>query len=100
MNNGSHGDGDAPRPPTLQAPPPVIAQDVVEAVMLKNQIFNVEVPFQFHPSLHTPKFISMDVGSGYGFGGLEVAIAGQVVREDLMTVKAKSLSSKHAKKEG
>ncbi len=98
MNDGGRGDGDAPQPPTPQAPPPMTAQDVVESVMLKNQIFNVKVPLQFHPSLRTPEFISMDVGSGYGFGGLEAAIAGQVVHEDLMIVKAKSLSSKHTQK--
>jgi hypothetical protein len=37
----------------------------------------------------------MDVGLGYGFGGLEVAIAGQVVREDLTIATAKTSSSKH-----
>jgi hypothetical protein len=36
----------------------------------------------------------VDVGSGFGFEGLEV-VAGQVVSEDLTIVKAKALSSKH-----
>jgi len=98
LSDGSRGDSDALQPPTPQAPPLVIAQDMVETIMLKNQIFNVEVPLQFHPFLCTPEFISMDVGLGYGFGGLEAVIVGQVVREDFTTVKAKSLSSKHAHK--
>lgn len=44
LSNGDRSDGHALRPPMPQAPPPVTAQDAVEAVMLKNQIFNVEVP--------------------------------------------------------
>jgi hypothetical protein len=40
----------------------------------------------------------VDVGSGFGFGGLEVVAIGQVVCEDLTTVKAKAPSSKHAQK--
>jgi len=98
LSDGDRNDSDALQPPTPQAPPPMTAQDAVETVMLKNQIFNVEVPLQFHLSFRTPKFISMDLGSGYGFRGLEVAIVGQVAPEDLRTVKAKSLSSKHAQK--
>ncbi len=98
LSDGNRSDGDVLRPPTPQAPPPMTAQDVLEVVMLKNWIFNVEVPLQFHPSFHTPEFISMDVGLGYGFGGLEVVIACQVAREDLTIVKAKTSSSKHVQK--
>jgi hypothetical protein len=73
-----------------------MTQDVVEVAALKNRIPNVEVPIQFHPFPHTLEFISMDAGLGFGFGGLEAAIVGQVAQKDLMTVKAKALSSKHA----
>jgi hypothetical protein len=70
----------------------------VEVVALKNQIPNVEIHFQRHPSPRIPKFIFAIAGSGFGFEGLEAATIGQVVREDLMTVKAKASSSKDAQK--
>ncbi len=96
LSDGSHSDGDVPRPPTPQVPPLVTTQDVVEVAALKNRIPNVEVPLQFHPFPHIPKFIFVDVGSGFGFGGLEIVAVGQVGREDLTTIKAKASSSKHA----
>jgi len=98
LSDGNCSDGDALQPPMLQDPPPMTTQDAMEMVMLKNPNFNVEVPPQFHPSFGTPEFISMDVGLGYGFGGLELVIAGQVAREDLTIVKAKTLSSEHVQK--
>ncbi len=76
LSDGNCSDGDAPQPPMLQAPPPAIAQDAVEAAVLKNRIPNVEVPPQCHPSPHTPKFIFVDASLGFGFGGLEAIAAG------------------------
>jgi hypothetical protein len=67
----------------------------VEVVVLKNQIPNVKVPLQLHPSPCIPKFISMDVGLGFAFEGFEDIATGQVVCKDLMTTKTKAPNSKH-----
>jgi len=98
LSDGGHSDGDAPRPPMPQVPPPATPQDVVEVTAQKNRIPNVEIPAQLHLSPRIPEFISMDVGSSFGFGGLKAATAGQVAREDFTTTKGKVPNSKHAQK--
>jgi hypothetical protein len=90
MSDGGCSDGDGLQPLTPQAPPLMIAQDVMEMALQKNWIPIIEVPPQLHPFSRTPKFISVDVGTCFGFGGLEVVAASQVACEDLMTVKAKT----------
>ncbi len=98
LNDGIRSDGDALQRLTPQAPPLMTAQDIVEAALEKSWIPIVEVPLQLHAFPRTPKFIFVDAGSGFGFGGLEATTAGQVVYEDLMTIKAKASSLKRAQK--
>lgn len=55
----------------------------------------IKVSPQIHPSPRTSNLLFVNAGSGFGFGGLDIVVAGQVAREDLPTTKAKAPSSKH-----
>jgi hypothetical protein len=71
---------------------------MVEVAAPQNWTHFIKVPLQIHPSPCTSNLLPMNASLGFGFGGLDVVATCQVACEDLLTTKAKALSSKHMQK--
>jgi hypothetical protein len=67
---------------------------VTEVVAHPNWTHFLEVRPHTYPFPYTSGFLFRKVGSGFGFGGLDIVAVGQVAYEDLSTAKEKAPSLK------
>jgi hypothetical protein len=92
--NGGLSKGNTPRLPMPQGPPPATPLAVVKVVAHPNQTHFLKVTPHTYPFPCTSGFLSRKASLGFGFGGLDIVAVGQMAREDLLTTKEKTPSSK------